>query len=120
MSGALPTFAGFQPTVTREGPIYHVEIDEAESGAEVRTVYGTSPKYRYRMEIILQGATEVASLDTLVQDNYGEGGNFTITDPVVGGTVTVRMEGNLSLTQYERISTWWLARMSFLSVVPQP
>ena len=84
MSGSLGTFAGFQPTVTREGPIYTVSIDEAESGAEVRTVYGTSPRYRYRMEIILQGATEVGTMDTLIRNNYGEGGNFTITDPVVG------------------------------------
>ncbi len=117
MSGSLGTFAGFQPTVTREGPIYTVVVDQAESGMEVRTVYGTSPRYRYQMEIILQGSTEVGTMDTLIRNNYGEGGNFTITDPVVGGTVTVRMEGNLSLTEHGGISTWWLARMTFISVL---
>jgi hypothetical protein len=117
MSGSLGTFVGFQPTVAREGPIYNVDVDEAQSGVEVRTVWGTSPRYRYRMEIILKDATDVSNLDTLVKNNYGEGGNFTITDPVAGGTVTVRMEGNLSLSQYERVSTWWMARMTFISVL---
>lgn len=117
MSGSLGTFVGFQPTVTREGPFYPVQVDEAESGVEVRTVYSTSPRYRYRIEIILKDATDVSSLDTLIRNNYGEGGNFTITDPVSGSTVTVRMEGNLSLTQYERISTWWMARFSCVQVL---
>jgi hypothetical protein len=117
MSGSLGTFAGFQPTVTREGPIYNVDVDEAESGIEVRTVWGTSPRYRYQVEIVLMNTTEVGTLDTLVKNNYGEGGNFTITDPIVGGTVTVRMEGNLSLAQYEGFSTWWMARMTFISVL---
>lgn len=117
MSGSLGTFVGFQPTVTREGPIYRVDVDEAESGVEVRTVWGTSPRYRYRLEIVLKDSTDVSNLTTLVSNNYGEGGNFTITDPVSGSTVTVRMDGNLSLTQYERISTWWMARFSCVTVL---
>lgn len=117
MAGSLGTFTAFQPTVRREGPIYNVEIDEAESGVEICTVYGTSPRYRYFMEIVLVSSAEISSLDTLIRNNYGEGGSFTITDPVDGATVTVRMEGNLKLSEYERISTWWMAQMTFLSKV---
>ena len=118
MSGSLGTFGGLQPTVTREGPIYNVKVDTAESGIEVRTIYGTTPRYRYNVEIVLQGSLgEISTVVNLINANYGQGDHFTMTDPVTNGTVTVRMDGNLKLSQHQGIAGWWKASMTTITVI---
>ena len=122
MAGAFPTFAGVQPTPVREGPLYQVKIDTGVSGFEVRTVLGESSgrRYRYKMEVILQAALdEVTDFLDFVDDQYGSGDSFTITDPVDGtASVAVRFDGPPTLTQYQGIDGWWRASFSLTSVIP--
>lgn len=120
MAGTLAVYPGNQPTWRREGPFYNVKIDTAESGREVRTVWGDPPvaRYRYTGEMILQAsANEIAAVVALINDNLGEAGNFSMTDPVTKSSVTVRMDGPLSLSQYQGVDGWWKASIVCWSVI---
>ena len=115
----LATYAGEQPNWTRVGPIYPVQINTAESNIEVRTVWGTTPRYQYRAEIILQGlATQVATVVTMVNARHESGHTFTLVDPVTGTDATVRLESPLSLSPYQGIPGWYSAKFSAISVIP--
>ena len=114
------TYGGDQPTWRREGPIYRVKIDTAESGIEVRTVWGDPPvaRYRYIGELILQASlSEVTNLVATVDDAYGSADSFNIADPGTGATVAVRMDGPLVLSQYRGVTGWWSASITCISVV---
>jgi hypothetical protein len=122
----LVTYAGQQPNWTREGPIYPVDIAQAESGHEVRTVWGPS-RYRYRGEIILQGlSSQVAAVVTLINGAHEKGHTFTIVDPVdpTGrAAIPVRLESPLSITPYQGMrgtggtTGWFTAKFTAITVV---
>lgn len=114
----LVTYAGEQPNWTRVGPIYPVQVDTAESGHEVRTVWATVPRYQYEAEIILQGLlTEVAAVVTLINGAHEKGHTFTLVDPVTGLDAAVRLESPLSITPYQGIAGWYMAKLSAITVV---
>jgi hypothetical protein len=117
----LATYTGQQPNWTREGPIYPVQIDVAESGHEIRTVWGTTPRYRYQAEIVLQGlASQVAAVVTLINGLHESGHTFTIVDPVdpVGrAAIPVRLENPLSLSPYRGVPGWYQAKFVAVTVV---
>jgi hypothetical protein len=120
VAGTLSVYPGLQVKTTRE-TIFGVKVDTAQSGREVRTVWGTSPRYKYRMQIVLRdeltGGSEVAEVVDLINDNYGSGDNFDITDPVTGTTVAVRLTAPLRIEQYRDINSWWIATIECISVL---
>ena len=116
MAGTLGSYDGLQVTARRETDWSGVKVDVAASGVEVRTVFQAEPRYRYSIHIVAQDSTEVDDIVSLINDNYGSGDSWTMTDPVTASPVTVRLLSPLRLEQY-RIPGWWMATIEAISVL---
>jgi hypothetical protein len=118
MAGTFPiTHGGIQVDIKRS-PVSAVEIFTSESGIESRTIWNTSIRWRYSIRIIGRSEVsgELAALQTLVTDNYVEGGTMTLVDPYDSVSRTVRFDGPPTFGQY-RIPTWWTFDANLISVV---
>jgi hypothetical protein len=113
----LADYDGLQVESTRE-TVYRVKVDQAQNGVEVRTVWNTSPRYRYRVRIVAQEVNDEATdLATFIEDQYGSGDSFTlVNDPVTGTSATVRFESPPRFEQY-RIDGWWAVTLEMISVL---
>jgi len=114
----LADYDGLQVNASRETITPNVLIAQAKSGKEVRVVWGTGVRYRYRVQIIAQEVNDEATdLATFVNDQYLTGDSFTLAnDPVTGTSVTVRFDAPPRFEQY-RISGWWSVTLDMVTVL---
>jgi hypothetical protein len=105
MATAFPTLA-YISRVDKETILPEVQVYTSRSGKEVRTGVSQGSRYRYKILVAALTTSERAALLSFVGTIGGRLGLVTYTDPDTGGSVTCRLDSDISYTML--CSGWWI------------
>jgi hypothetical protein len=116
---------GMDVSVVR-GETYKTTINATISGKEQRTLWESTPRYKYKLKFnVLRddvsapapwaAFSEVATVVKFLEDHKGSWDSFHFADPFTGADTVVRyVDDSLELTQI--VPHCWSCELSFISV----
>jgi hypothetical protein len=123
-STRFPTFPALKIEQMRE-IIHAVKVDTGESQVEVRTIWTSSPRYRYSVRLTARkdtpvGNVETAQLQTFINDMYGAWDSFYWPDSYEAGSPDRLVRFEQPPTMRQVYPGWWECDLVMISVLEEP